>query len=61
MYFDVTGETAVFRTEGDTRRAASTDDLRRGLRVSADYTGFDVAESYPSQTDARTVTILKSP
>ena len=61
MYFDVTRETAVFRREGDTRRAASADDLHRGLRVSADYTGYDVAESYPSQTGARVVTILESP
>ena len=61
MYFDVTGKTRVLREEGDTRRASSSAaELREGLRVSADYTGYDVAESYPSQTAARVVTILGS-
>jgi hypothetical protein len=61
MYFDVTGKTRVLRREGDTRKASSSAaELREGLRVSADYTGYDVAESYPSQTAARVVTILGS-
>ena len=40
---------------------ATAADLKKGLRVSADYTGYDVATSYPSQTQARTVEILPSP
>jgi hypothetical protein len=60
MYFDVTGKTVVLRKEGDTRKASSSAELHEGLRVSADYTGYDVAESYPSQTAARVVTILGS-
>jgi hypothetical protein len=42
------------------RERASAAELHEGLRVSADYTGYDVAESYPSQTAARVVTILGS-
>lgn len=62
MYFDITGKTDVFRKEGNTRRAiASAADLQKGLRVSVDYTGYAVMESYPSQTGARVVTILESP
>jgi hypothetical protein len=61
MYFDVTGKTEVFRKGGDTRKErASAAELHEGLRVSADYTSYDVAESYPSQTAARVVTILGS-
>lgn len=61
MYFDVTGETEVLRKKGNNRKAASSAaELHEGLRVSADYTGYDVAESYPSQTGARVVTILGS-
>lgn len=62
MYFDVTGKTEVLRKRGGTRKCASSAaELQEGLRVSADYTGYDVAESYPSQTAARVVTILGSP
>ena len=46
MYFDVTGKTEVLREEGDTRKAvAPAAELHEGLRVSADYTGYDVAAS----------------
>ncbi len=55
MYLDVTGKTEVLR-----KRGSSAAELQVGLRVSADYTGYDVAESYPSQTGARVVTILGS-
>jgi hypothetical protein len=59
MYFDITLKTSVFRQQGNDRKAeASAADLKEGLRVAADYTGYDVAESYPSQTFARTVLIL---
>ena len=61
MYFDVTRKTPVFLKVGDARERGSVTDLRKGLRVRADYTGYDVAESYPSQTGARAVTILESP
>jgi hypothetical protein len=61
MYFDVTGKTEVLRKGRDPRKErASAAELHEGLRVSADYTGYDVAESYPSQTGARVVTILGS-
>ena len=61
MYLDVTGKTDVFRKGGDTRKErVSAAELHEGLRISADYTGYDVAESYPSQTAARAVTILGS-
>lgn len=58
MYFDIEDGTRVFREEGDDRTAANATDLKKGQRVSADYTGYDVAESYPSQTFARTVVIV---
>ena len=61
MYFDITAETEVFSQEGDAREVpASVADLEKGTRVSADYAGHDVAESYPSKTDAREVKILGS-
>lgn len=63
MYFDITRESDVFRED---RNALSltkvpTDRLRKGQTVSVDYKGNDVAESYPSQTDANFVSILESP
>ncbi|QIN83959.1 hypothetical protein GBA63_15870 [Rubrobacter tropicus] len=62
MYFDITGKTDIFREKQNTQRArASGADLQKGTKVSADYTGYDVATSYPSQTDARVVTILEFP
>lgn len=61
MYFDITNSTRVFREEGNDRVAADAADLEKERKVSADYTGYDVAESYPSQTDARTVVIMETP
>ena len=58
MYFDIGNDTRVLREEGNDRKAAKPADLKEGQRVSADYTGNDVAMSYPSQTSARWVVIL---
>ncbi len=62
MYFDITAKTSVLRQEESDRKAiASAADLQRGMRVRADHTGYDVAMSYPAQTDARTLRILRNP
>lgn len=61
MYFDIGDGTRVLREEGNDRVAANATDLKKGQRVSADYTGYGVAESYPSQTDARTLVIVGTP
>lgn len=61
MYFDITNSTRVLQEEGNDRVAANATDLKKRQRVSADYTGYDVAMSYPSQTDARAVVIMKTP
>ena len=59
MYFDVTDQTRVLREETNGQKTkASAADLEKGQRVSAAYSGRPVLESYPSQTDARTIMIL---
>ena len=57
MWFSIEKSTRVL-WEGGGDRSANATDLKEGQRVIGDYTGYDVAESYPSQTSARTVTIL---
>lgn len=61
MYFDITRNSDVYKERGNTLTKVSATRLKKGQRVRADYTGYDVADSYPSQTDARKVVILQSP
>jgi hypothetical protein len=46
--------------EGGGDRSAKATDLKEGQRVIGDYTGYAFMESYPTQTSARTITILGS-
>jgi hypothetical protein len=57
-YFDVTGETEVFRlVEGDMVVPATFEELEVGNMVSATYSG-PVLQSYPSQGGASSILIL---
>ena len=58
IYFDITSKIRIFRKDGSRRTLANATDLKNGQTVSADYTGYEVAESYPGQTYAREVVIL---
>ena len=60
MYFDITSKSDVYRELGNSLVKVSAARLKMGQTVRADYTGYDVAESYPSQTDAREVVILET-
>lgn len=60
MHYEILDDTRVVRDEGCDQRAveeASAADLKKGHRVRADHTGYGVAESYPSQTIARSIAI----
>ena len=61
MYFDITRKSDVYKEQGNALAKVSAARLEKGQKVRADYTGYDVAASYPSQTDARKVVILQSP
>jgi len=63
MYFDITRKSDVFREDRNALSLTKVPDdrLKKGQTVSVDYKGNDVAESYPSQTDANFVSILDSP
>ncbi len=56
--FTVTGETGIFRQQGDELVPATFDDLQVGQLVEATYTG-PVAESYPTQGTAGSIVILE--
>ena len=49
----------MYRENGNPLATVSATRLKEGQKARADYSGYDVAESYPSQTDARIVTILE--
>lgn len=58
MIFTVDDDTRMLGDEGcdgEGVEDASADDLTKGEKVRADYTGYGVAESYPGQTTARSV------
>jgi hypothetical protein len=59
MWFAIEKSTRVLR-EGGGDRSAKPTDLKGGQRVIGDYSGYAVMGSYPSQTSARTITILGS-
>ena len=57
-YFDVTGETEIFRlVEGDMAVPATFEELEVGQMVSATHSG-PILESYPSQGGASSIVIL---
>ena len=58
MYFDITRKTDVYQEEGHALAKVPAAGLKKRQKVRTDYTGYDVAESYPSQTAAREVVIL---
>ncbi len=60
MYFDITRKSDVYEQQGNALTKVSATRLKKGQKVRADYTGYDVAESYPGQTDARKVVIRKT-
>ena len=60
MYFDITSKSDVYKEQGSALTKVSATRLKQGQKVRADYTGFDVAESYPSQTRTRKVVILEA-
>ena len=55
-YIMVTTATRIFLVQGEERRRASFDQLRRGQRVEAWYEG-PVAESYPRQATGRVIVV----
>jgi hypothetical protein len=58
-YFTVTDETEITKQEDDGESAPATfEDLEVGQQVEATYSGA-VAESYPTQGNARSITILE--
>ena len=59
MYFAIEDSTRLLWETGNRTTSASISELGKGQRVRADYTGYDVAESYPGQTTARTIEILE--
>ena len=56
----ITAETEVFRQQDQQRVPAGPEDLEVGQRVEATFVG-PVAESYPVQTTAGSITILPDP
>ncbi len=58
MYFDITKTTDVYQEQANSLAKVSAIRLEEGQKVRVDYTGYSVAMSYPSQTDAREVVIL---
>ena len=57
-YFDVTGETEIFRlVEGDMAVPATFEELEVGQMVSATYSG-PILQSYPSQGGVSSIVIL---
>lgn len=54
----VTNETRIFDHRGKERKQASFDDLKKGQKVEARFNG-PVMESYPVQTTAGEIVILK--
>ena len=60
MYFDKTSKSNVYRKSENSLVKVPAARLKKGQKVRADYTGYNVAESYPSQTDAREVVILET-
>lgn len=59
MYFKIVDSTRLLRQTGNRTESVSINELRKGQRVRADYTGYDVADSRPSLTAARSVVILE--
>lgn len=61
MYFNITGRSDVYREEGNALVKVPATRLKKGQKIRADYTGYDVAESYFGQTEARRVVIMGTP
>ncbi len=57
---EMTAETQIFRQQGQERVPATPEDLEIGQKVEATFVG-PVAESYPVQATAGSITILKDP
>ena len=60
MYFDITSKSDVYLEAGSSLSKVPAARLKKGQKVRADYTGYPVWASYPSQTDAREVVILRT-
>jgi hypothetical protein len=60
MYYEILHDTRVVRDEGCDQRAveeASAADLKKGHKVRADHTGYEVWDTYPGQTTALSIAI----
>jgi len=54
----VTDKTKIEKTDGKERKEATFEDLKKGARVEATFTG-PVADSYPVQATAKAILILE--